>query len=78
MQEVDKKITPHTIGHTINQSLKVVEEGEMRKDCRSDDIYITLEFQKLNDIEPMPVGRDNLAPVEKSKLRIKHSYLEPP
>lgn len=44
MQEVDKKITPHTIRHTIIQSLKMVEENEMVKDLRIDDKYITSEY----------------------------------
>ena len=42
----------------------------MYKDCKSDDIYISKEYQELNEVEPVACGRDNLTPVEKTKLRI--------
>ena len=41
MQELDTKITPYTLGHTMIQSLIVCESGEMYKDSKCDDIYIT-------------------------------------
>ena len=48
----------------------------MQKDCKSDDIYITQEFQLENEVEPVPIQRDNLAPVDKTKLKMQ--FLKPP
>lgn len=41
MEELDTKINSYTLGHTMIQSLIVCESGEMYRDNRCDDIYIT-------------------------------------
>ena len=73
MQELDTKIAPYTLMHTLIQSQIVCESGEMYKDSKSDDVYITKEYQMENEVEPTSCGRDSLAPIEKTKLRIKEA-----